>query len=58
MFDLLDLVAPRIYVVPDSAYNDYKEKQKKQKVAGFDAAIDSLQKRIADLEAQKAALVT
>jgi len=33
MLDLFDLVSPRVYVISDSEYKEYKERQNKKKVA-------------------------
>lgn len=33
MLDLFDLVSPRVYVISDSEYKEYKEKRNKRKVA-------------------------
>ena len=38
MFDLFDLVSPRVYVVSDSEYKEYKERKNK-------ARIDALESR-------------
>ena len=36
MFDLLDLVSPRVYVVSDSEYKEYKERKNKARIEALE----------------------
>ena len=40
MFDLLDLVSPRVYVVSDSEYKEYKERKNKARIEALEARRD------------------
>jgi len=50
-------MAPRVYVIPDSAYQEYTEKQNKKRVAELDSSISYYEDRIGLLRAKREKLL-
>lgn len=51
MLDLFDLISPRIYVISDSEYKEYKERQNKEKIKELEFQKAAIEKRIEALKA-------
>jgi hypothetical protein len=57
VLDLFDVMAPRVYVIPDSAYQEYTEKQNKKRVAELDSSISYYEDQIGLLRAKREKLL-
>jgi len=50
MFDLFDLVSPRVYVISDSEYKEYKDRKIKAKIEYLESQKAEINKQIEALK--------
>lgn len=56
MSDFFDLFGPRVYVVPDSVFQDYQKTVKNQKIKKLDEEIQYYEKRVKALKKERESL--
>lgn len=58
MSDFFDLFGPRVYVVPDSVFQDYQKTVKNEKIKKLDEEIQYYEKRVEALKKERASIET
>jgi hypothetical protein len=53
VLDLFEMVAPKVYIIPDSAYRDYEDKQRQKRLDEMDSAILYYEEQLKNLRARR-----